>query len=59
MLTFRHMNIAKQMLTTFNYDPDLLKKVITGDKLWMHAKTEKLMSSSVKYDSFASCFLRV
>ena len=26
------LNIAQKMLTTFNYDPDLLKKVITCDK---------------------------
>ena len=26
------MDIAREMLTTFNDDPDLLKKVITGDK---------------------------
>ena len=26
-----------QMLTTFNDDPDLLKKVITGDELWVYA----------------------
>ena len=25
------MDIAQEMLTTFNDDPDLLKKVITGD----------------------------
>ena len=27
----RHMNIAQEMLTTFNDDPDLFKKVVTGD----------------------------
>ena len=26
------MDIAQEMLTTFNDDPDLLKKVITGDE---------------------------
>ena len=28
------MDIAQEMLTTFNYDLDLLKKVITGDESW-------------------------
>ena len=28
------MNIAQEMLTTFNHDPDLLKKFITGDELF-------------------------
>ena len=27
------MNIGQEMFTTFNDDPDLLKKVITGDKV--------------------------
>ena len=30
------MNIAKEMLTTFNDDPDFLKKIITGDKSWVY-----------------------
>ena len=30
------MDIAQEMLTTSNGDPDLLKKVITGDKSWMY-----------------------
>ena len=29
------MDIAQEMLTMFNDDPDLLKNVITGDKLWL------------------------
>ena len=28
----RHMDIAQEMFMTFNDDPDLLKKVITGDE---------------------------
>ena len=31
-----HMNIAQEILTTFNDDPDLLKKVITGDESCAH-----------------------
>ena len=51
------MDIAQEMLTMFNDDPDLLKKVITGDESWMYvydiemeaswrAKAEKSTSSS-------------
>ena len=33
----RLMNIAQEMLIAFNDDPDLLKKVLTGDEsLWVH-----------------------
>ena len=32
----RRMNITQKMLTTFNNGPDLLKKVITGDELWVY-----------------------
>ena len=30
------MDIAQKKLTTFNNDPDLLKKVITVDESWMY-----------------------
>ena len=30
----RRMDIAQEMLTTFNDNPDLLKKVMTGDGSW-------------------------
>ena len=30
------MDIAQGMLTTFNNDPDLLKKVLTGDETWVY-----------------------
>ena len=30
------MDIAQKMLTTFNDDPDLLKKLITGDESWVY-----------------------
>ena len=29
------MEIAQEILTTFNEDPDLLKNLITGDESWM------------------------
>ena len=32
----RHMDIAQKMLTMFNDDQDLLKKVITGDESWVY-----------------------
>ena len=28
--------MGQEMLTTLNDDPDLLKKVITGDELWVY-----------------------
>ena len=31
------MDIAQEMLTTFNNDPHLLKKVVTGDESWVYA----------------------
>ena len=31
----RRMDIAQEMLTAFNNDPDLLKKVTTGDESWV------------------------
>ena len=30
------MDIAQEMLTMFNDDPDLLKKIITGDESWAY-----------------------
>ena len=30
------MDIAQDMLTMFNDDLDLLKKVLTGDELWLY-----------------------
>ena len=30
------MDMAQEMLTTFNDDLDLLKKVITGDESWVY-----------------------
>ena len=30
------MDVAQDMLTTFNYDPNLLKNVITDDKSWVY-----------------------
>ena len=30
------MDMAQEMLTTFNDNPDLLKKVITGDESWVY-----------------------
>ena len=32
----RRMDIAQETLTTFNDDPDLLKKVITGNESWVY-----------------------
>ena len=30
------MDIAQEMLTTFNDDPGMLKKITTGDGSWMY-----------------------
>ena len=32
----RCMDIAQEMLTTFNDDPDLLKKFVTVDESWVY-----------------------
>ena len=32
----RRMDIAQKMLTAFNNNPDLLKEVIAGNKLWVY-----------------------
>ena len=29
-------HLAQEMLTTFNNDPDLLKKFITGNEAWVY-----------------------
>ena len=63
------MDIAQKM---FNGDPDLLKKVITGEESWAdgydietkaqsssRAKTEKSMLNSVKCEGIAHCFPRL
>ena len=71
----RRIDIAQEMLMTFNDDPDLLKKIITGGELWVYDydiepkvqsmeasrrdKAEKNTSSSVKCEGFAKCFLRL
>ena len=33
------MNIAQEMLMTFNDDPGMLKKIITGDESWTYGCT--------------------
>ena len=40
------MNIAQEMLMSFNNDPDLLKKVTTGDESWVYGYNIK----SICYD---------
>ena len=32
----RRMEIAQEMSTTFNDEPDWLKKILTGDESWVH-----------------------
>ena len=43
----RRMDIAQEMLTTFN--PDLLKKVITGDESWMYGYDIETKAQSSKW----------
>ena len=40
------MDIAQEMLTTFNDDPDLLKKVITGDESWVYGYGSEVKAQS-------------
>ena len=35
------MEIAQEMLMTFNDNPDLLKKVVTSDESWVYGYTLK------------------
>ena len=30
------MDVAQEILTTFNDDPNLVKNLITGDEFWMY-----------------------
>ena len=55
------MDIAEEMLMTFNDDPDLLKKVITGDESWVYdyIETKKSRRTNVKCEGFAYCFIRL
>ena len=63
----RRTDIAQEMLTTFNDDADLLKKVITSDESWMYhhnesaqkSQDQKSTSRSVISEGFAHCFLRL
>ena len=57
----RRMDIAQELLNIVNDDPDFLKKDHNWWRIIMEAsrraKTEKSMSSSVKCEGFAHCFL--
>ena len=61
------MDVAEEMLATFNDNQDLVKKVITGDESWMYgydietkasrrAKIEKSTSSSVIMKALLTVF---
>ena len=43
------MNIAQEMLTTFNDDPDLLEKVITGDESWLYGYDIETKAQSFRF----------
>ena len=40
------MDIAQEMLTTFNNDPNLLKKVIANDESWVYGYDIETKASS-------------
>ena len=42
----RRIEIAQEMLTSFNYDPDLLQKVITGDESWTYGYDTEIKTQS-------------
>ena len=44
----RSMDIAQEMLTMFNNDPDLLKKVITGDESWVYGYDIETKAQSIQ-----------
>ena len=41
----RRMDIAQEMLTMFSDDPDMLKKLATGDKPCVYEKTRQVRSN--------------
>ena len=43
------MDIAQDMLTTFNDDLDLLKKVLTGDESWVYGYDIKIKAQSSRF----------
>ena len=43
------MDTAQEMLTMFNHDPDLFKKIITGNESWVYS-----YDIQTKYQSFQS-----
>ena len=51
------MDIAQEMLTTFNDDPDSHKKVITGNELWVYGYDieTKVQSSQMKACNSVKC----
>ena len=43
------IDIVQEMLTTFNDDPDLLKKVITGDESWVYGYNIETKAQSFQW----------
>ena len=43
------MDIAQQMLTTFNDDPDLLKNVKPGDESWVYGYHIEIKAQSSQW----------
>ena len=55
----RRMDTAQEMLRTFNDDPDLMKKVITGDKSWVYGNDSETKGQSSKYKHPEEQFFRI
>ena len=45
----KERRIAQEMLTMFNDDPDLLKKVITGDESWVYGYDIETKAKSMQW----------
>ena len=50
------MNIAQKILTTFYDDPNLLKKVITGDESWVDGYDIEIKDQSSQWKAFCYDF---
>ena len=48
----RRMDMAQEMLTTFNDDPDVLKKFITGDESWVYGCDIETKAQSSQWKAF-------
>ena len=52
----RRIDIVQEILTTFNNDPDLIKKIITVDESWLYGYDIETKAQSSQWKAF--CFDR-